>query len=60
VAHRNPATRIDKLLTAVLLLTAVFSYRTVLLGEEPGSSQKAEQLQQAHIAVFALQAQTDK
>lgn len=35
----------DKFLTAILLTVAIFSYRTVLTGQEPGGGREAEQMQ---------------
>ena len=35
----------DKFFTAVLLTIAIFSYRTVLVGSEPGGGREAEQMQ---------------
>jgi hypothetical protein len=36
----------EKFFTAVLLTIAIFSYRTVLPGTEPGGGREAQQLQQ--------------
>lgn len=35
----------DKFFTAVLLTIAIFSYRTVLTGSEPGGGREAQQMQ---------------
>lgn len=58
MASRNPATLTDKLVTAALLLIVVFSYRTVLVGSQPGGAREAERLQQASNNVLALQIET--
>lgn len=44
----------DKFFTAILLTVAIFSYRTVLVGSEPGGGREAEQLRQSAI-VLAVQ-----